>query len=167
MHRLPDAAFAFVVNVVGASALVPKRVRRALLTAAGVKIGKASVAPWCFIGGPRLTIGDDTFINVRVFLDGLGAITIGRDVHLAMEAMVLTGTHEIGPSSRRAGTLRSADVVIGDGAWIGARAVILPGVTIGSGTVIAAGSVVTSDCEPDALYAGTPARLVRRLDDPQ
>jgi len=49
--------------------------------------------------------------------------------------------------------------VIGDGAWIGARVIILPGVTVGAGAVIAAGSVVTSDCAPDSLYAGVPAQL--------
>jgi maltose O-acetyltransferase len=52
-------------------------------------------------------------------------------------------------------------VRIGDRCWIGARATILPGVSIGDGTVVAAGAVVTKDCEPDALYAGVPARRLR------
>lgn len=163
MPRLPDVAFTLAVNVIGASPLVPKRVRRVLLRSFGVRIGRASVCARSFVGSPKLQIGDGTFVNVGVFLDGLGTITVGRNVHLAMGAMVLTGTHEIGGPERRAGALTSADVVIGDGAWIGARATLLPGVTIGRGAVIAAGSVVTGDCEPDSLYAGVPARLVRRL----
>ncbi|MFP7761491.1 acyltransferase [Marisediminicola sp. LYQ85] len=55
-------------------------------------------------------------------------------------------------------------VTIGDGAWVGARAIILPGVTIGSGCVIAAGSIVRADCAPNTMWAGIPAALKRRLD---
>ncbi|WP_417374461.1 acyltransferase [Glutamicibacter protophormiae] len=121
----------------------------------------------CFFGGPDVIIGNRTFINVGVFFDGLGRITVGNDVHIAMETMLLTGSHIIGDGTRRAGILTASDLTVEDGAWIGARAIILPGVTVGAGTVIAAGAVVTSSCEPHALYAGVPARLVRRFDEPE
>ena len=55
-------------------------------------------------------------------------------------------------------------MTIGDGCWLGGNVAVLPGVSIGSGCVIAAGSIVTADCEPDCLYAGIPAQLKRRLD---
>jgi Acetyltransferase (isoleucine patch superfamily) len=102
---------------------------------------------------------------VEVFLDGLGNITIGSHVHIAMRAMLLTGSHEIGGPERRGGRLTRGDVLIGDGVWVGAGAIILPGVTVGPGAVVAAGAVVTKSCEANALYAGVPARLVHRFDD--
>lgn len=163
MAPLTSGFFNVLVNVVAASALVPRRVRRRLLRLAGIKIGTAAIQQDCFIGSPKLSIGDASFINVGVFFDGLGRITVGSDVHIAMGAMLITGSHEIGGPERRAGRLTAADIVIGDGAWIGAGALILPGVTVGSGAVVAGGAVVTSSCEPNAVYAGVPARLVRHL----
>ncbi|WP_197471648.1 DapH/DapD/GlmU-related protein [Microbacterium oleivorans] len=77
--------------------------------------------------------------------------------------MILTSTHHQGPSHQRAAIARTKPVIIGDGVWIGAGSVILPGVQVGAGAVIAAGSVVNRDCEPDAMYAGVPARKVRSL----
>jgi maltose O-acetyltransferase len=65
--------------------------------------------------------------------------------------------------SRRAGDLKAEPVTIGDGAWIGARATILPGVTIGGGAVVAAGSVVTRDLPANVLAGGVPARVIREL----
>jgi maltose O-acetyltransferase len=55
-------------------------------------------------------------------------------------------------------------VFIGNGVWVGVNATILPGITIGDGCVIAAGAVVTSDCEPNCLYGGVPAKIIKRLD---
>jgi len=71
--------------------------------------------------------------------------------------MFCTASHFIGDPARRAGKLNSQVIVIGDGAWIGARSVILPGVSIGRGSVIAAGAVVNQNCDSDWLYAGIPA----------
>ncbi|WP_159405102.1 DapH/DapD/GlmU-related protein [Gordonia sp. YY1] len=78
--------------------------------------------------------------------------------------MVMTCSHEVGDSDRRCGSSTVSSVRIGSGCWIGARAVICPGVTIGDGCVIAAGSVVVEDCEPNSLYAGVPAKRKRSLD---
>jgi acetyltransferase-like isoleucine patch superfamily enzyme len=77
--------------------------------------------------------------------------------------MLLTTGHDLGPHEQRAGELTAAPIVVGDGAWIGARSVVLPGITVGPGAVVAAGSVVTTDCEPDGLYAGVPAVRKREL----
>ena len=75
--------------------------------------------------------------------------------------MIITSVHEIGPGNEVAREPSYRDVRIGDRCWIGARATILPGVSIGAGTVVAAGSVVTKDCEPGAENAGVPARRLR------
>lgn len=165
MTALRSLLFTLVVNVVAGSPLLPSRLRCVLLRASGIRLGRSVVSARCFFGGRDVIIGDRTFINVGVFFDGLGRITVGDDVHIAMETMLLTGSHVVGDGTRRAGALTASDLSVEDGVWIGARAVILPGVTVGAGAVIAAGAVVTASCEPHALYAGVPARLVRRFDD--
>jgi len=84
-------------------------------------------------------------------------VSIGPNVSL------LPTTHEIGPPEARAGATVSRPIDVGDGTWIGAGATILGGVTIGPGCIIGAGSLVTDDCEANAVHAGVPARLIRRL----
>ena len=76
---------------------------------------------------------------------------------------IVTSDHPIGPDGRPQGDAVGREVVIGDRAWLGARSMVLPGVTIGEGAVISAGAVVTRDCRPYAIYAGVPARLVGHL----
>jgi maltose O-acetyltransferase len=75
----------------------------------------------------------------------------------------VSSTHEIGAPDRRAGTDVGKPVTVGDGCWIGARAVILPGVAVGDGCISAAGAVVTRDCQANGLCAGIPAKLIRHL----
>ncbi|MEP7190805.1 MAG: DapH/DapD/GlmU-related protein, partial [Roseiflexaceae bacterium] len=77
--------------------------------------------------------------------------------------VVLTGSHEVGPPSQRAAALYTKTVTIGDGAWLGARCTILPGVTIGAGAIVAAGAVVNRDVPPNTLVAGIPAHVVKSL----
>ncbi|MDJ0770839.1 MAG: acyltransferase [Ilumatobacter sp.] len=150
--------------------LIGNRCRSWLLRAAGVSIGHGTI-----VGGgirivgigrvqDRLSIGARGWINAGSYFDASAAIEIGDDVAIGQQVLVLTQTHELGPSRRRADVLRSAPVVIGDGCWIGARAVILPGVTIEPGAVVAAGALVRSDVPRDTLVAGVPAGPVRRLD---
>lgn len=81
-----------------------------------------------------------------------------------MDCRFITGTHLIEDPSRRAGRYIAEPINIGNGCWIGAGVTILPGVTIGDGTVIGAGAVVTSNCENNSIYAGVPAKLIRRID---
>lgn len=156
-HLLPD--------------LVGNRVRAWALRWAGVRVGPGTV-----IGGAlrlvgssapskNLLIGRDCWINAGCHFDASHEIRVGDRVSIAQQVMLLTETHEVGPSGQRAGALTSAPIVIGDGCWLGARCIVLPGVTIGRGAVVAAGSVVTKDVEPNTLVAGVPARVVRRLED--
>lgn len=138
------------------------RMRRVLLNIGGVRVGRSGVLrDQQFASGHRVVIGDDTFINIGCLFDSAAQITIGHDVHVGPGAAFLTSAHDIGPTSRRAGENRPRAITVHDGVWIGARAVIMPGVTIGRGSVIAAGAIVTRDTEPDAIYAGVPARRVR------
>lgn len=77
--------------------------------------------------------------------------------------MFCSSTHKIGSEKKRAGDAVGNPIYIEDGCWIGARSLILPGVTIGKGTIIAAGSIVTKNCEPNSLYAGIPAKKIKHL----
>lgn len=152
-----------VINGFSASVVTPRHLRWALLRLYGARIGRASVGARCFFGDSNISIGQSAYINYGAFFDGASSITIGNKVHIGMQAMILTSGHALGGSDCRAGDLKPSPVVIGDGCWIGARAMILPGVNIGAGTIIASGSVVTSSCDPNSLYAGSPARKVKVL----
>ena len=110
-------------------------------------------------GWGRMTIGDRVFVNSGAIVFSVLEVTIGNDVALANEAYVMdTDSHGI-----EGRPVKEAPVHIGDGTWVGARAIILPGVTIGRRCVIAAGAVVSRDVPDDTLVAGNPARVVREL----
>lgn len=81
-----------------------------------------------------------------------------------MNCQFVNGSHEIGPAEKRAGAGKQAPIVIGNGVWIGANTTVLMGVTIGSGTVIGAGSLIISDLEPNSIYVGRPAKLLRKIE---
>lgn len=144
--------------------IFPQELRWRLLRAFGIRAEQSMIAGRYFIGGTKLSIGAGTYVNWGAFIDTSGGVTIGAGCDIGMNVTIVTRTHEIGPTGRRAGTPVLAPVSIGDGAWIGANAVLLPGVTVGAGCVIAAGAVVTGDCASDGLYAGVPARRIRDLD---
>ena len=114
--------------------------------------------------GFRITLGDNVFINSGCLFDVSAPIVIGAGVQLAYQVALVTGGHSIGSADGRAGEHRPAPIHIGMGSWIGARAMILPGVTIGAGSVVAAGAVVTRDVPANTLVAGVPARVVRSLE---
>jgi maltose O-acetyltransferase len=113
----------------------------------------------------NLTIGSNVVIARDVVLDLEQCITIADNAVLGAQVMILTSTHELGPRERRAGPVTRSPVTIGIGAWIGARSVILPGVTIGDGAIVAPGSVVNKDVLPNLRVAGAPAKKVEVLDD--
>lgn len=106
-----------------------------------------------------LSIGNDTFIGSSFRCEGNGHVTIGKKCDIAPQVTILTGTHHIGDSTHRAGKGITTDVIIGDGTWVGACSIILPGIRIGRGCVIGAGSVVTKDVPDNTMAKGVPARL--------
>lgn len=114
--------------------------------------------------GERITLGRGVHVGERCYLwagDSTGRIRIGDDVLLAPEVFVTASNYGTAAGQRVAmQPRREADVVIGDDVWLGARVVVLPGVTIGDGAVVGAGSVVTKDVPPNAIAVGVPARVV-------
>ncbi|MGH9270655.1 MAG: acyltransferase, partial [Ilumatobacteraceae bacterium] len=94
-----------------------------------------------------------------------GPVTIGSGVLICHDTVLATGDHEVGPSTERGGRLIPQPIVIEDGAWIGARSLVLRGVTIGRGAVVGAGSVVVHDVPANAVVAGVPARVLRSLEN--
>lgn len=152
-----------VLNTAIASPIVPTALRWVLLRAAGMRVDRCGVASRVWFGSRRMTVGRGTFIGYGSMFDTFAPIAIGRDCAIAMQTTFVTSTHRLGGPTKRAGEIETKPIVVGDGVWIGARATVLPGVTIGDGAVVAAGAVVTRDCDAHTLYAGVPARAVRRL----
>ncbi len=112
----------------------------------------------------RLVIGQNCIINYGCSFDLAGRIIIAENVSVGPECMLITGTHRIGTQTNRLGFLDQKDIYIGKGAWLGARVLVLPGVTIGPGVIVGAGAVVTRDLPANTMCAGVPARVIRKLD---
>lgn len=113
-----------------------------------------------FLNGRKVYFGDRNVINFGCLFDGRHyQIKTGSDVSIGPEATILTLGHD--PQSPQFAD-KGGDVIIGDRVWIAYRAIILPGVTIGEGAVVGAGSVVTKDVEPYTIVAGNPARFVKK-----
>ncbi len=148
------------------------RVRTVLLRALGLRVARDAH----FAGAVRITgtgsvpdllsIGPGSHITGPLHIDLAAPVRIGARVYMGYEVMLLTVDHEIGDSSQRCAARVSRGITVEDGAWIGSRAVILPGVRVGKGAVVAAGAVVTRDVPAQAMVGGVPARFVRDLDEP-
>lgn len=119
----------------------------------------------CYFESPKFKLGNNSYINRGCRIsNGNAGVSIGDNCTIAYDVALITVTHEIGTPERRSGRHYGREIVIDDGCWIGARSVILPGVHIHKGVVIAAGSVVIKDCEENCLYAGNPAVKKKKLD---
>ncbi|SKB04994.1 acyltransferase [Aeromicrobium choanae] len=117
--------------------------------------------------GSRVTIGEGSHIGQGSCLwagDSSGRITLGDHALLGPDVFITASNYDFdaGPGPVMDLPKREADVVIGANTWLGTRVVVLPGVTIGDGTIVAAGAVVTRDLPPDSVAAGVPAKVVRR-----
>jgi len=113
--------------------------------------------------GNKIRFGDRVYLNINcTLLDG-GEIEIGNDVLIGPNVQILTINHPMISLERLERKNLASNVSIGNNVWIGAGAIILPGLEIGDGAVIAAGSVVTQAVEDYDLVAGNPAKVKRKL----
>lgn len=133
--------------------------RRCLFKCAGVKIGKKSTIHIGarFYQPKNITIGQGTIIGDNVTLDGRAKLTIGNHVDIASQVMIFNAEHDL--NSQYFDPIEQ-EVVIKDYCFIGPRAIILPGVTIGRGAVVGAGAVVTKDVPDMTIVGGVPAKEI-------
>lgn len=112
--------------------------------------------------GKPVSIGRRCFIQQCCTFFGRGGITIGDDVFIGPKVNLITINHDPNPENRSA--TYGHPIVIEDKAWIGINATILPGVRIGYGAIVGAGSVVTRDVPPMTIVAGNPARIIKKIE---
>ncbi|WP_205411691.1 acyltransferase [Sphingomonas carotinifaciens] len=140
------------------------KVRARILNLMGNRLSRETyLAERVFITGCGLTTEGNVSINAGSHIDAAASIFLGDGVRIACGVMITTTTHLAGPPDLRAGETIRRSVSIGSGTWVGARAIILPGVNIASGCIIGAGAVVAADTLPDGLYVGVPARRIKDL----
>lgn len=148
----------FMIHLISSN--VPSHIlRKYVFTIDGVKIGRNStIHMGCRFFYPKgIKIGQDTIIGGNAFLDGRGKLIIGDHVDIASEVMIYNSEHDINDPKFEA---ISDSVEIEDYVFIGPRAIILPGVKIGKGAVIAAGCVVTKDVPQFSIVGGVPGKII-------
>lgn len=139
------------------------QVRERLSEIIGSQIDKSTTifVPFYTNFGQHIQLGNNIFINhACTFLD-MGGITIEDDVQIGPKVNLITENHPIDPSNRKVLDLKS--IHIKRNVWIGAAATILPGVTIGENSVVAAGAVVRNDVEANIIVAGVPAKVIKNI----
>lgn len=142
----------------------PERKRELVRELFGYAGRNAYVEPPFFCDyGYNISVGENFFCNYDcVFLD-CGKITVGDHVMMGPKVSLYTASHAIDPTVRSLGHDLGIPVTVGDYVWIGGNTVVCPGVTIGSNTVIGAGSVVTHDIPEGVVAAGNPCRVIRKI----
>lgn len=135
-------------------------IKTLLLKSFGAKIGKGLVIknnvnikfPW------KLVLGDYVWLGENVWIDNLDKIEIGNNVCISQGALLLTGNHDYTLSTF---DYRNAPIIIENGAWIGAKAIVCPGVKVKSHSILTAGSIATKNMEAYSIYQGNPAQKIR------
>lgn len=171
-QKIADRLFNWVLDfellLVTWTGFVPSHLFRLLIyKSAGMKIGKGSRIHMGarFFYPANIVIGEDSIIGNDAFLDGRDKLIIGNHTDIASSVMIYNSEHDINTEDFR---VKDAPVEIGDYVFIGPRAIILPGVKIGKGAVVAAGAVVTKDVAAFTIVGGVPAGVIgeRKIKDP-
>lgn len=113
--------------------------------------------------GCNIYIGDNFFANFNLTILDEAAVTIGNNVFIGPNVSIYTACHPLDPTLRNTCVEWAEPVTIGNSVWIGGDAVILPGVSIGDGSVIGAGAVVTKDVPGLEVWVGNPAHFIRKI----
>jgi maltose O-acetyltransferase len=127
---------------------------------------QAHIRPPLYVDyGSYITVGARTFINYNLTALDVAPIVIGEDCQIGPNVQLLTPVHPLAAQPRKDRLEKAQPITIGDNVWLGGGAIICPGVTIGDNSVIGAGAVVTRDIPAGCLAVGSPARVIRELDD--
>jgi putative colanic acid biosynthesis acetyltransferase WcaF len=141
----------------------PSALRVMLLRAFGARVGEGVVVrsfvnvtfPW------RLSVGDHVWIGEEVLILSLAQVTMESNVCISQRAFLCTGSHDFRAPNF---DLITEPITVREGSWVAAQAFVAPGVEIGAGSMVAAGSVVLQNVPPKSLVQGNPAAVVKRFD---
>lgn len=150
----------FTLMCLDIATLIPSHtIRNFIWRSVGIKIGRNSTLhTGVKVYDPRnIVVGEGTIVGRGVFIDGRDKVSIGNHTSIASEAMIYSSEHDLTAPDFHA---RSEPVKIGDYVFIGPRAIILPGVTIGNLAVVAAGAVVTKNVGAGEIAGGVPAKVI-------
>lgn len=176
IHRRTPESAAMLANVRRAMAITARLNRLTFDDADAVRalfcelIGKPVheslllIPPFYTAGGDEIRVGRNVFINQNCTFYDLGGIDIADDAMIGPNVSIITASHPLEPSRRRAVTI-GRPIAIERNVWIAAGATIIGGVTVGENAVVAAGSVVTRNVPPNTLVGGNPARVIRPIGD--
>ena len=169
LHRIDSILLDFELMLLRWTGFIPSHsIRKIIYKLSGINIGTGStIHMWCNFFNPRgVKIGIGTIVGDHAFLDGRDQIEIGDNVDIASYVAIYNSQHDINSPDFSA---VYGKVKIGDYAFIGPRVIVLPGVNIGKGAVVAAGAVVTKDVSPFAIVAGIPALQIgkRKITNPR
>lgn len=163
MHKLSDEAMKITAQLNGCYH-EPEEIRALFSELIGKPVDPSFrlFPPFYTDCGKNITIGKNVFINSGCRFQDQGGIVIGDGALIGHNVVLATLNHDFSPKKRS--TLHPAPIVIGENVWIGANATLVPGVTIGNGSIIAAGAVVTKDVPENVIAGGVPAKIIKRLD---
>ena len=166
LEREHERAMALMEDFNRSPASDPQR-HRQLLSELLADVGEGTVIrpPLYCDYGYQISIGARTFANFGLVALDVARIVIGDDVQIGPNVQLLTATHPLQAQPRRDKWESAAPITIADNAWLGGGVIVCPGVTIGENTVVGAGAVVTRDLPANVLAVGSPARVVRTLNE--
>lgn len=154
-----------IIRVVGR--VISQIIRKILPTWGLIHGVNLCISRQTFFDRPKqVKFGNNIFVNRYCQFhigNSCSTIEIGDNVHVGMDVCFVCSTHKIGTKSQRAGESIYGNIVIGKGCWIGARSTILPGVKIGEGSIIAAGSIVNKVVPDNTIVGGVPAKYIKQL----
>lgn len=162
MHRMSQEALRLTVKI-NSDYHNPDELREIMSELTGKHLDEkfGLFPPFYTDCGKNITIGKRVFINMGCTFQDWGGIIVGDDCLIGHNCTICTVNHDKNPDTR--GNMVCRSVKIGNKVWIGANVTILPGVSIGDGAIIAAGTVVTRDVDDGTIVGGIPARLINRI----
>lgn len=162
MGRKIRAAVNIIIGNIIINKIPSRSIRRLYYKIMGMKIGKNTIIfrRADILAPDKIVIGENTSIGWFTHLDGRGGLFVGDNTNISSYTKFITGTHDI--DDKDYVTAQFNPIKIGSRVWICTGAIILPGVTIGDGAVVAAGAVVTKDVAPYTVVGGVPAKMIRK-----